>query len=200
MFPDNEENPMKFSIRIALLLLVPAISTSAQAQPGRGQGEHRQAEGPAQRQARPMQQARPEQQAMPMQQRQQAQPAARQPPQHAVPAPQRANPAGRERNPGQNHGRVQPSPPSAQYRGGHEHGRISNEHYDNRFGREHSFHVNRRDYDRRRFQYGGYAFGFVDPWPINWGYSDDVYVAYADGGYYMYNRFHPGLRISINIL
>jgi hypothetical protein len=141
-----------------------------------------------------------QQQARPMQEHRQDQPTAHQPPQHAVPAPQRMYPAGRERNPGQNHGRAQPSPPAAQYRGGNEHGRISNEHYANRFGREHSFHVNRSDYNHRRFQYGGYAFGFVDPWPINWGYSDDVYVVYTDDGYYMYNRFHPGLRISINIL
>src|SRR5450631_4362074 len=189
---------MKFSIRLAFLFLLPAISTSAQAQPGRGQGEHRQEAGPAQGQARPMQQGRPmQQQARPMQEHRQDQPAAQQAPKHASPAPQRTYPAGRERNPGQNHGRAQPSPPAAQYRGGNEHGRISNEHYANRFGREHSFHVNRSDYNHRRFQYGGYAFGFVDPWPINWGYSDDVYVVYTDDGYYMYNRFHPGLRISI---
>jgi hypothetical protein len=24
-------------------------------------------------------------------------------------------------------------------------------------------------------------------------------VMYTDGGYYMYDRFHPGLRLSINI-
>jgi len=26
------------------------------------------------------------------------------------------------------------------------------------------------------------------------------YVVYSDGGYYMYDRVHPGVRISINIL
>jgi hypothetical protein len=95
---------------------------------------------------------------------------------------------------------MQPSPPPGHRMGGQDHGRISNEHYTNRFGREHSFHINRRDYNHRRFQYGGYAFGFVDPWPVQWGYSDDVYVVYTDDGYYMYNRAHPGLRISIDIL
>jgi hypothetical protein len=34
---------------------------------------------------------------------------------------------------------------------------------------------------------------------VGWGY-DDVYVMYSDGGYYMYDRIHPGLRLSINIL
>jgi len=53
---------------------------------------------------------------------------------------------------------------------------------------------------RRRFDYGGYSFGFIDPWPVGWGYADDVYVVYDDGGYFMYNRYHPGFRISLNIL
>jgi hypothetical protein len=48
--------------------------------------------------------------------------------------------------------------------------------------------------------YGSYNFGFVEAWPVGWGYDDDVYVVYTDGGYYMYNRIHPGLRLSINIL
>ncbi|MGA9571541.1 MAG: hypothetical protein WBS17_15755 [Candidatus Acidiferrales bacterium] len=80
------------------------------------------------------------------------------------------------------------------------HGRISEAHYSASFGSGHSFHVNRGDYDRHRFAYGGYNFGFVQPWPVGWGYDDDVYVIYSDGGYYMYNRVHPGLRLSINIL
>jgi hypothetical protein len=79
------------------------------------------------------------------------------------------------------------------------HGRISNSQYAASFGSGHSFHVNRGDYDHRRFQYGGYSFGFVDPWPVAWGYNDDVYVVYTDGGYYMYDQVHPGLRISISI-
>lgn len=60
--------------------------------------------------------------------------------------------------------------------------------------------MNRGEYASRRFAYGGYSFGFVDPWPVAWGYSDDVYVVYSDGGYYMYDYVHPGVRISINIL
>jgi hypothetical protein len=80
------------------------------------------------------------------------------------------------------------------------HGRISEAHYSASFGSGHSFHVNRGDYDRHRFAYGGYNFGFVQPWPVGWGYDDDVYVVYDGGGYYMYDRIHPGLRLSINIL
>ena len=34
-----------------------------------------------------------------------------------------------------------------------------------------------------RFQYGGYWFGFVQPWPDGWYYTDDVYIDYVDGEY-----------------
>jgi len=52
----------------------------------------------------------------------------------------------------------------------------------------------------RRFRYGGYWFGLFDPWPVGWYYTDEVYVDYYDGGYYLCNRVHPGIRISINIV
>jgi hypothetical protein len=95
---------------------------------------------------------------------------------------------------------AQQSQRDGENRGGGDHGRISDEHYRTSFGREHNFHVNQRDYDSRRFEYGGYSFGFIDPWPAAWYYTDDVYVVYANGGYYMYNPAHPAIRISVNIL
>ena len=51
-----------------------------------------------------------------------------------------------------------------------------------------------------RFQYGGYWFGFVEPWPEDWYYTDDVYVDYADGGYYLYNPYYPGVRVEIIVV
>jgi len=40
-----------------------------------------------------------------------------------------------------------------------------------------------------RFRYGGYWFTLVDPWPgywsNNWYETDDVYVVYANNGYYI---------------
>jgi hypothetical protein len=56
-----------------------------------------------------------------------------------------------------------------------------------------------------RFQYGGYWFSVVDPYPDYWGddwyETDDVYVAYYDNGYYLYDRSYPGrpgVAISIS--
>src|ERR1019366_111632 len=57
----------------------------------------------------------------------------------------------------------QPHTQPAQHASGN---RIPDDRYKANFGREHSFRVNQSDYSRdRRFQYGGYWFGFVDPWP-----------------------------------
>jgi hypothetical protein len=105
-----------------------------------------------------------------------------------------------QRNSGTSQARTQQTHAAGGNRGNSSHGRISDASYASNFGSGHSFHVNRGEYDRRRFEYGGYSFGFIDPWPVGWGYSDDVYVVYLNGGYYMYDRVHPGLRISVNIL
>jgi hypothetical protein len=53
---------------------------------------------------------------------------------------------------------------------------------------------------RPRFQYGGYWFVIGRPLPPGWYYTDEVYVDYMDGGYYMVSPVHPGIRISIDIL
>jgi hypothetical protein len=56
-----------------------------------------------------------------------------------------------------------------------------------------------------RFQYGGYWFSVVDPYPEFWGddwyESDDVFVAYIDNGNYLYDSRYPGrpgVAISIS--
>ena len=83
--------------------------------------------------------------------------------------------------------------------GGHENRgnarRIPQEKYRASFGREHHFHVERRD--DRRFNYGGYRFIYSDPWPGDWDYGDDVYVEEIDDEYYLFNPRHPGVRILV---
>jgi hypothetical protein len=79
------------------------------------------------------------------------------------------------------------------------HGRIAEDRYRASFGTEHHFHVQRSDYEHHRFAYSGYNFVFVDAWPGDWGYNDDVYVVYEDGVYYMYDVVHPGVHITLNI-
>jgi hypothetical protein len=54
-----------------------------------------------------------------------------------------------------------------------------------------------------RFLYKGYWFGLVDPWPEywenDWYQTDDVYIAYSGGGYYLINRRYPFVEIAISI-
>src|ERR1039457_6256240 len=81
----------------------------------------------------------------------------------------------------------------AQRASGNGSGRIPDDTFKANFGREHSFHVSQGDYSNgRRFQYGGYSFGFVDPWPSNWLYTQDVYVIEINGVYYLCNASFPG--------
>jgi hypothetical protein len=201
---------MKFLMATAVLLVFLGSTASAYARQEKGhEDEHGQhGSKPAEQKDRPVQQQRPQQQ------QHQAQPAAHQQTQNAKPAEQlrtqqaahtqqpqtRAVNHVQQMNNGRSQEHAQQTHAVAENRGGSQHGRISDAHYASSFGSGHSFHVNRGQYDSRRFDYGGYSFGFIDPWPIGWGYSDDVYVVYTDGDYYMYDHVHPGLRISINIL
>ena len=78
-------------------------------------------------------------------------------------------------------------------------GRIPDDRYRANFGQAHRFRVSQGDYNNRRFQYGGYSFGFVDAWPSNWLYTQDVFVIEIDGVYYLCNASYPGVNITLNV-
>lgn len=92
-------------------------------------------------------------------------------------------------------------------RGGYRGYRIPESHFRAHFGRGHWFRVHTVPVvvvgGYPRFQYGGFWFSMVDPWPEYWSHTwyetDDVYVDYVNDGYYMYNRRHPGVAIAINV-
>ena len=77
-------------------------------------------------------------------------------------------------------------------------GRIPADKFKANFGQQHTFRVTQSDYSNHRFQYGGYSFGFVDPWPSNWLYTQDVYVCEIDGVYYLCNPMYPGVNIALS--
>jgi hypothetical protein len=77
-------------------------------------------------------------------------------------------------------------------------GRIPDARFKANFGQQHRFRVSQADYGHRRFQYGGYSFGFVDPWPSNWLYTQDVYVIEIDGVYYLCNPMYPGVNLALS--
>jgi cbb3-type cytochrome oxidase subunit 3 len=188
-----EVTQMKAAITAAVLLVLLGTTASTYARQEKGQEEHSQGAKPAeqqhaQQQSKPAPQQHAQEQTKPAQQqhvKQQAKPVQQQ---HA-----------QQGNAGKSQAQAQQSHPAGGNKGNYAHGRISDDHYAASFGSGHRFHISQSDYQHRRFQYGGYSFGFIDPWPVGWGYSDDVYVVYVDGGYYMYDPVHPGVRIAISI-
>jgi outer membrane biosynthesis protein TonB len=86
----------------------------------------------------------------------------------------------------------------AQRAGGNGGGGIPADRFKANFGREHSFRVSQGDYSNRRFQYGGYSFGFVDPWPSKWLYTQDVFVVEINGAYYLCNPLYPGVNLALS--
>jgi hypothetical protein len=83
-----------------------------------------------------------------------------------------------------------------------ENGRIPDAQFHAHFGHEHTFHVGHPVIvgGQPRFQFGGYWFGYSEAWPVGWGYSDDVYVDFIDGQYYLIDPVHPGLRLALIVV
>jgi hypothetical protein len=51
-----------------------------------------------------------------------------------------------------------------------------------------------------QFQYGGYNFELVEAWPAEWVDTDDYYIDYIDGEYYLIDLLHPGVRIAVIVV
>ena len=81
-------------------------------------------------------------------------------------------------------------------------GRIPDDRFRANFGRGHEFRIGSPTMvdGYSRFQYGGFWFGFVQPWPDGWYYTDDVYIDYIDGEYFVFNPYYPGVRIAISVV
>lgn len=71
------------------------------------------------------------------------------------------------------------------------------------FGRPHSFRANQVIQQttvvagQTQFVYSGYTFIFLDPWPAEWLWTDDCYIDYVDDDYFLFDAFHPGIRIAL---
>jgi hypothetical protein len=80
--------------------------------------------------------------------------------------------------------------------------RIPDAQFSANFGEQHTFVINQPTMvgGFSRFQYGGFWFGFVQPWPAEWYYTDNVYVVFIDGGYYLCDPYYPGQQVSISVV
>jgi hypothetical protein len=102
--------------------------------------------------------------------------------------------AAREGNKPQEH--AEGSRPAGQ--GGH----IPDDKFRQHFGRQHTVVINRPTIveGQPRFQYSGYWFVISDPWPVDWAYTDQCYIDYVDGEYFLFDLLHPGVRIALFVV
>lgn len=79
---------------------------------------------------------------------------------------------------------------------------IPDDQFRQRFGRQHTVVINRPVIveGQPRFQYGGYWFVIYEPWPAEWAYTDECYIDYEDGDYYLFDLLHPGVRVALFVV
>jgi hypothetical protein len=98
---------------------------------------------------------------------------------------------------GQEHPEVQNGHARPAGKGGH----IPDDKFRSHFGREHHFSARTVIVSGRpQFQYGGYSFELVDAWPADWAYTDDCYIDYIDGEYFLFDLLHPGVRVAVFVV
>ena len=174
--------------------------------------ERREAQPKAAKQETQNRPAQQEHQAKPAKQQQQAKPEQRQEQARTTKPETRSKPVKQTEDHGNGAGRAHVQRTSAEMQrqrsqpklrlSARSEGRIPDDRFRSHFGREHQFRIGSPKLvdGYSRFQYGGYWFGFVEPWPAGWYYTDDVYVDYINGQYYLCNPSYPGAQIAISVV
>ncbi len=106
----------------------------------------------------------------------------------------------RDQNKPENQEDAKPSKKEEQaQRADNQHGRIPDDKFRAHFGRQHTLVINKTTIvnGQPRFQYSGYWFTIVDPWPVGWAYTDQCYIDYIDGQYFLFDLLHPGVQVAI---
>ena len=91
-------------------------------------------------------------------------------------------------------------------RGGHARpagkgGHIPDDKFRAHFGQGHHFNAKTVIVQgQTQFVYEGYNFELIDAWPADWAYTDDCYIDYIDGDYYLIDLFHPVVRIALFVV
>ena len=112
-------------------------------------------------------------------------------------APKEAKPAQEEKGQVSQQGHGRPGGKSAH---------IPDAKFKASFTRQHSFKVNQVIHETRvvpgqtQFVYSGYTFIVLDPWPGEWLFTDDCYIDYVDDDYFLFDAFHPGIRIALFVV
>jgi flagellar motor protein MotB len=180
-----EATPMKLIgvISTAVLSMTLGVAAPAYAQQEQHDQQEEQKAKPAQPEEKKAQPAKST--------KQEEQPAAQQE-KNAKPEEQNAKQEDKNAKPAEKNAQQE------QHAAGNGGGRIPADKFKANFGQQHTFRVSQSDYSNHRFQYGGYSFGFVDPWPSNWLYTQDVYVVEINGVYYLCNASFPGVNLALS--
>lgn len=84
--------------------------------------------------------------------------------------------------------------------------RIPDDKFKAHFGREHTFTATRVVKTttvvagQTNFVYGGYTFVILEPWPTGWVMTDNCYIDYIDGEYFLVDLVQPQFRISLSVV
>jgi len=174
---------------VALLGLLLGTSGIVKAQEGRDEAKPPQQEEPKQEEAKPERRKDAKPEAKPGRQQEPSKAEEGKPPKN-----EKENPAMKtaERNGGDHAARAS----------GQRGQRIPDDKFRSHFGRPHTFRIQKPVVveGQPRFQYGGYWFVMVDPWPVGWDYSDEVYVDWIDGEYVLIDLLHPGVQIAVFVV
>jgi hypothetical protein len=164
-------------ISTAVLSLTLGVAAPAYAQEQHDQQDEQKAKpAPEEKKAQPEKSAKPEEKPQPEK--------SAKPEEKSAQEQKNASPAAKDKQP--------------QRAGNNGGGRIPDDKFKANFGQQHTFRVSQSDYRNHRFQYGGYSFGFVDPWPSNWLYTQNVYVVEINGVYYLCNASYPGVNLALS--
>lgn len=80
-------------------------------------------------------------------------------------------------------------------------GHIPDDKFHASFGRSHTFRAQTVIVSGQpQFQYGGYSFQLVEAWPVGWAYTDECYIDYIDGEYFLFDLLHPGVRVAVFVV
>jgi hypothetical protein len=186
---------MKLSGLVRTSLLISLLGSSAlfYAQ------EQEEPKPPKQEEARP--EARPERDENKPAHQEEAKPSKQQQQDEAKPSHNEGRadqPARHEDHPAGTQQGMQHEQHASGQRGGH----IPDDKFHAHFGRAHTVVINHPTIveGQPRFQYSGYWFTIVDPWPAEWAYTDECYIDYIDGEYFLFDLLHPGVRVAIFVV
>lgn len=95
----------------------------------------------------------------------------------------------------------QDHPQQAHAQPGGKGGHIPDDKFRAHFGHSHTFTAKTVIVaGQPQFQYSGYSFQLVDAWPVGWAYTDECYIDYIDGEYFLFDLLHPGVRVAVFVV